>query len=232
MFLNRGVSSRSYPFPTPEMLLCAYAAGIFPMAESAGSLDLRWFDPPVRALIPLDNRFHVPRSLVRTLRRNPYRVTLNRNFQGVMAGCAEPQQGRETTWINREILRLYTTLHQRGHAHALEVWDGDKLVGGLYGVSLGSAFFGESMFSRKKDASKIALVHLVGLLRRYGYTLLDTQFQTPHLARFGTFEVERAAYHAMLEAVVKTPAEALPRDPDWDHLLAGILSLQPVTQIS
>ena len=226
------MSTPAYPFPTPEMLLRAYAAGIFPMAESAESSDLRWFDPPVRALIPLDSRFHVPRRLVRILRRNPYRVTLNHAFQDVMQGCAEPQQGRETTWINQEILRLYTTLHQRGHAHAIEVWAGEELVGGLYGVSLGSAFFGESMFSRKKDASKIALVHLVSVLRHCGYTLLDTQFQTPHLARFGTFEVERAAYLAMLETGAGMQAKAFPRDPDWDHLLAGILSLQPVTQIS
>ena len=232
MFLNGRVSSRSYPLPTPAMLLRAYAAGIFPMAESAASSDLRWFDPPVRALIPLDSRFHISRRLVRKLRHNPYRVTLNRAFQDVMQGCAEPQQGRETTWINQEILRLYTTLHQRGHAHAIEVWEDDELVGGLYGVSLGSAFFGESMFSRKKDASKIALVHLVALLRNYGYTLLDTQFQTPHLGRFGTFEVERDTYLAMLNTVINTQAVSFPNNPAWDHLLAGILSLQPVTQIS
>jgi leucyl/phenylalanyl-tRNA--protein transferase len=230
------------------MLLRAYAAGIFPMGDSADSTELRWYDPPVRAVIPLDDQFHVPHRLARTLRHKPYRVTLNNAFQQVMHGCAEPKEGRETTWINREILRLYSTLYYRRHAHSIEVWDGKELIGGLYGVSLGRAFFGESMFSRKTDASKIALVHLVALLRHYGYTLLDTQFQTSHLARFGTFEIARSAYHLMLESAVKQRADNFPIEPDWDHLLAGIGGvglggpaaagagvtgpLQPVTQIS
>ena len=214
------------------MLLRAYAAGIFPMADSAESRELRWFDPPVRALIPLDNQFHVPRRLARTLRQKPYRVTLDNAFMDVMKGCAEPNKGRETTWINRGILDLYSSLHYRGNAHSIEVWDGRDLVGGLYGVSLGSAFFGESMFSRKTDASKIALVHLVSLLRHYGYTVLDTQFQTSHLERFGTFEVIRSIYLSMLDTAMNTQAKAFARQPDWDHLVGEILSLQPVTQIS
>lgn len=202
------------------------------MADSAQATDLRWFDPPVRALIPLDDYFHVPRRLIRTLRQTPYRVTLNRAFQDVMKGCAEPRNGRETTWINDDILRLYATLHYCGNAHSIEVWEGEQLVGGLYGVSLGSAFFGESMFSRKTDSSKIALVHLVALLRHYGYTLLDTQFQTSHLKHFGTFEVVRSIYLSMLDEAQKTQVPAFPHDPDWPHLLAGILSKQPVTHIS
>jgi leucyl/phenylalanyl-tRNA--protein transferase len=226
------MSSRTLYHLTADMLLQAYAKGIFPMAESAESRELNWYDPPVRALIPLDERFHVARSLARTLRQKPYHVTLNKAFQGVMQGCAEPREGRETTWINREIMRLYTTLHHRGHAHSIEVWDEKNLVGGLYGVSLGSVFFGESMFSRKTDTSKIALVHLVALLKTSGYTLLDTQFQTSHLQRFGTFEIARSAYQLMLQSAVKNKATAFPKGPEWDQLVAGVLSLQPISHKS
>jgi leucyl/phenylalanyl-tRNA--protein transferase len=206
--------------------------GIFPMAESAAAKGLHWFDPPVRALIPLDERFHVPRRLVRTLKHNPYRVTINRAFVEVMKGCAEPRDGRETTWINSEILNLYTSLFYRGHAHSIEVWDGWKLVGGLYGVSLGAAFFGESMFSRERDASKIALVHLVGILRGYGFKVLDTQFQTSHLERFGTFEIVRSIYLSMLREAIASRVKPFSSFPDWPHLLEDVLSLQPVTQMS
>jgi leucyl/phenylalanyl-tRNA--protein transferase len=226
------MSNRSAYFLTSDTLLRAYAAGIFPMAESAESTELRWYDPPIRALIPLDESFHVPRRLVRTLRQAPYRVTVNHAFEKVMRGCATPDAGRETTWINSEILRLYTTLHQRGHAHSIEAWEGDELVGGLYGVSLGRAFFGESMFSSKTDASKIALVHLVALLRHCGYQLLDTQFQTSHLARFGTFEIARSAYQLLLAAAVRDKATPFPVKPDWSHLLGELLSLHPVTHKS
>jgi leucyl/phenylalanyl-tRNA--protein transferase len=225
------MSNRTHLFLTPDVVLRAYAAGIFPMAEDAQSSELRWYDPPVRALIPLDEQFHVPRRLQRTLRQKPFKVTLNQNFPDVMRACAAPAEGRETTWFNGEILRLYSRLHLRGHAHSIEVWDGAEMVGGLYGVSLGRAFFGESMFSTKTDASKIALAHLVALMRHCGYALLDTQFQTPHLSRFGTFEIARSAYHLLLAAAVKTKAEPFPAAPDWDHLLAG-LSLQPVTHKS
>ena len=226
------MSDRNAYSLTPDMLLRAYAAGIFPMAESAKSTELRWYDPPIRALIPLDEHFHVPRRLARTLRKNPYQVTLNRAFEEVMRNCAAPAKDRETTWINDEIIRLYTALHRRGHAHSIEAWQDETLVGGLYGVSLGSAFFGESMFSRRTDASKIALAHLVALLRHCRYALLDTQFLTAHLERFGAFEIARSAYHLMLEAAVKRKADPFPAAPDWDHLLEGVLSLQPVTQIS
>jgi leucyl/phenylalanyl-tRNA--protein transferase len=226
------MSNRNGYFLTSDTLLRAYAAGIFPMAESAESTELRWYDPPIRALIPLDESFHVPRRLMRTLRQAPYRVTVNQCFEEVMRGCAAPGEGRETTWINKDIFRLYTTLHRGGHAHSVEAWDGDKLVGGLYGVSLGRAFFGESMFSLKTDASKIALVHLVALLRHCGYQLLDTQFQTSHLVRFGTFEIARSAYQLLLAAAVRDKAETFPVKPDWSHLLGELLSLHPVTQIS
>ena len=214
------------------MLLRAYAVGIFPMAESAEAIELHWFDPPVRALIPLDNHFHIPRRLARTLRQAPYQVTLNRAFQDVMHGCAEASIGRKNTWINSEIIRLYTSLYYRGNAHSIEVWDDKELIGGLYGVSLGGAFFGESMFSRKSDASKIALVHLVGLLRHHKFKILDTQFQTQHLERFGTFEIVRSIYLSMLDAAIKTRVKPFLHYPLWDQLLEDVLSLQPMTQIS
>jgi len=224
------MSNRSLHLLTPDTLLRAYAAGIFPMAESANATELHWFDPPVRAIIPLDT-FHVPRRLKRTIRQRPYIVKLNTAFSHVIRACAAPDQGRATTWINREIISLYVTLHWRGHAHSVEVWDGRELVGGLYGVSLGSAFFGESMFSRKDDASKIALTYLVTLLRHCGFTLLDTQFQTEHLTQFGTFEITRANYHHLLADALEKPRKiALPANPDWDHLVTAFL--QPITQIS
>ncbi|MDE1900728.1 MAG: leucyl/phenylalanyl-tRNA--protein transferase [Alphaproteobacteria bacterium] len=217
--------SNRLPILTPTILLRAYAAGVFPMAESAQSRELRWYDPPVRAIIPLDDRFHVPRRLARTVRRNPYQVTVNKAFADVMQGCAAPtghiaDHGRDSTWINRDILRLYTALHHRGHAHSVEIWRDKNLVGGLYGVSLGRAFFGESMFSRDTDASKIALVHLVALLRHCGYTLLDTQFQTDHLARFGTVEITRDIYQHLLAGAIKEKAALFPAKPDWAAILA------------
>lgn len=187
---------------TPDLLLRAYAAGIFPMAEGASSEELFWFDPPVRAIIPLDERFHVPRRLRRTLRQRPYEVRINTAFRAVMDGCA----ARASTWINGQILELYTELHAQGHAHSVEAWRDGELVGGLYGVSLGGAFFGESMFSRTPDASKIALVHLVERLRAGGFILLDTQFQTAHLRQFGTYEIARAEYHARLGEALEVSA--------------------------
>jgi len=214
------------------MLLRAYALGIFPMAENAEAKELHWFDPPVRALIPLDANFHISKRLVRTLKQSQYKVTMDRAFQEVVRGCAEPREGREKTWINEEIFRLYTTLYYRGNAHSIEVWKDDALIGGLYGVSLGGAFFGESMFSRERDASKIALVYLVGILRRYGYTLLDTQFQTSHLQRFGTYEIVRSIYLSMLQSALAASIKPFSRYPDWPAVLGDVLSLQPVTQIS
>jgi leucyl/phenylalanyl-tRNA--protein transferase len=217
---------------TPELILRAYAAGIFPMAESSDSKELRWFDPPIRAIIPLDERFHVPKRLARTVKSKPYSVRLNTAFEAVIRACAEPTPERPITWINREIIDIYLRLHKMGHAHSLEVWDGADLVGGLYGASLGTAFFGESMFSRKTDASKIALVHLVALLRARGVTLLDTQFQTPHLARFGTTEITRANYQLLLHMALEKRAQpfALESEKEWNYLLGSVL--QPVTHKS
>jgi leucyl/phenylalanyl-tRNA--protein transferase len=192
---------------TPDLLLQAYAYGIFPMAEDAKSNEIFWYNPPLRGVIPLDQRFHVPSRLRRTIRKAPYIIKLNTAFTEVMRACASPtaDSDRQSTWINEEIIEAYSGLHQRGHAHSVEAWQDNLLIGGLYGVSLGAAFFGESMFSRKTDASKIALVHLVSLLRHSGFILLDTQFQTEHLRQFGTIEIERQAYHHLLINAVEKP---------------------------
>ncbi len=191
---------------TPDVLLRAYACGIFPMAESADDPSLFWVEPERRGIIPLD-RFHVAARLARTVRADVFTVTVDRAFAAVIAGCAEPQAGRDDTWINRRIRDLYVALFERGHCHSVEVWDGDDLVGGLYGVSLGAAFFGESMFHRARDASKVALVHLVARLIAGGYVLLDTQFVTEHLRTFGAVEIPRPAYLARLDAALRRPAD-------------------------
>ena len=195
---------------TPEILLQAYAAGVFPMAESADDPDLFWVDPTRRGIIPLD-AFHVPRRLKRVLRRGVFEVRADSDFAGVMRGCAEAGETRPSTWINEEILHLYTALFRRGAAHSVECLQEGELVGGLYGVSLGAAFFGESMFSRATDASKVALVHLVAHLKLGGYRLLDTQFVTPHLAQFGAIEISRARYHRLLAEALRYRA-VFPRD--------------------
>src|SRR5579875_1408232 len=190
---------------TPELLLRAYAAGIFPMAESADDPELYWVDPVQRGILPLD-RFHLPRRLARTVRSERFAVVCDRNFAAVMRGCAEPTAERPQTWINDEIVSVYSALHDRGHAHSVEAYLDGQLVGGLYGVSLSGAFFGESMFSRVTDASKVALVHLVARLIRGGYRLLDTQFVTDHLKRFGATEVSRARYRHMLREALGASA--------------------------
>jgi leucyl/phenylalanyl-tRNA--protein transferase len=182
---------------TPEILLKAYRAGIFPMAESADDPELFWVDPEQRGILPLDG-FHVPRRLARMVRQAKFEVRVDCDFAGTMTGCAEATEKRPNTWINGEIVRLYTALHSMDAAHSVECWQADALVGGLYGVSIGGAFFGESMFSRVTDASKVALVNLVALLRQGGYRLLDMQFVTPHLAQFGAAEVSRAQYRRLL----------------------------------
>jgi len=225
------MSSRRSLHLTPAILLQAYAAGIFPMAENANSHELRWFDPPLRAIIPLDSRFHVPSRLRRTIRKHKYTVRLNTSFSEVIRSCAAARPERPITWINDEIIRLYIKLHHLGHAHSVEIWDGHHLAGGLYGASLGGAFFGESMFSLKPDTSKIALVYLVALLRHCGFVLLDTQFQTDHLARFGTFEITRAHYHHLLAGAIEKKASlTLSPGIDWDRLVYSFL--QPVTHRS
>jgi leucyl/phenylalanyl-tRNA--protein transferase len=210
---------------TPEVLLKAYACGIFPMAESADDPALYWIEPEMRGIIPLD-RFHVPSRLARTVRSDRYTVTVNRDFEGVLDGCAEPLPGRQRTWINARIRMLYRKLYERRHCHSLEVYDGEALVGGLYGVSLGRAFFGESMFHRARDASKVALVHLIARLKAGGFKLLDTQFVTDHLKTFGAVEVPRRQYHKLLEAALGSDADfgALPinRPVSGEEVLAQL----------
>ncbi len=193
------------PRVTPEMLLRAYAIGIFPMAESRHDPHLYWIDPDARGILPLD-RFHVSRSLRKTALKGPFQVTADRAFENVVAGCAEPAPGRRQTWINDTIFDLCRKLHVMGYAHSVETWLDGELVGGLYGVALGGAFFGESMFSRETDASKIALVHLVARLKLGGFTLLDTQFVTKHLERFGAVEIPREAYRQHLNEAMKQRA--------------------------
>jgi len=212
---------------TAQLLLRAYAAGIFPMAESAESEELYWFDPEQRGVLPLD-RMHVPRRLRRTVRSGRFEIRIDSDFDAVIQGCAESTEVRPKTWINSEIMRLYSTLFDLGFAHSVESWSDGRLVGGLYGVALGGAFFGESMFSRQTDASKVALIHLVARLRYNGFTLLDTQFVTTHLSQFGALEIPRSSYRAQL-------AKALQHSPDFTHGTEGeVISayLQSITQTS
>jgi leucyl/phenylalanyl-tRNA--protein transferase len=189
----------------PETLLQAYAMGIFPMAEGREDPEIHWVDPRRRGIMPLDG-FHISRSLARTLRQTPLTVTVDQDFDAVVSACAE----RPETWISHRIQHLYGQLHRRGFAHSIEVRDGPALVGGVYGVTLGGAFFGESMFSRVTDASKIALAHTVHRLRAGGFQLFDTQFLTPHLASLGGVEITRADYHRRLATALATPANFLP----------------------
>jgi leucyl/phenylalanyl-tRNA---protein transferase len=207
---------------TPEILLAAYADGIFPMGEAADDPELFWVDPRRRGILPLDG-FHVPKRLRRVVRHGGFEIRCDSAFEEVMRGCAEATEKRPNTWINDEIVRLYAGLFVRGAAHSVEAWQEGMLVGGLYGVSIGAAFFGESMFSRATDASKVALVHLAARLRFGGYRLLDTQFLTPHLAQFGGVEITRAHYHRLLgEALAyraSFPAE-LPEAVRGDPLAA------------
>ncbi len=198
---------------TPEVLLKAYACGIFPMAESADDPALYWIEPDMRGIIPLEG-FHVPARLARTVRSTPWIVQVDRNFDGVIEGCAEPKQDRARTWINMRIRRIYRTLFEQGHCHTVEVYDGNELVGGLYGVTLGRAFFGESMFHRARDASKVALVHLIARLRAGGYRLLDTQYVTEHLRNFGAVEVPKRRYHRLLEEALVGEADFTALPPD------------------
>ncbi|WP_374764679.1 leucyl/phenylalanyl-tRNA--protein transferase [Yunchengibacter salinarum] len=202
---------------TPDIVIKAYASGIFPMAEDRGDGELFWLDPDQRGIVPLD-RFHIPGSLAKRIRQQPFVVRVDSAFDEVVKGCAQSRSGRETTWISHRIQDIFTRLHRRGHAHSVECWQGDDLVGGLYGLALKGAFFGESMFHTKRDASKVALVYLVARLRAGGFTLLDTQFVTPHLARFGALEIPRGEYQARLRDAMMREADftRLDRQPDAD----------------
>jgi len=208
---------------TAEHLIKAYALGIFPMAESADAESLFWVDPEYRGILPLDG-FHVPARLSRTVRQDVFSVHADLDFPGMMRACAKSRTERPSTWINDEIVSLYTELHERGLAHSVESWKDGHLVGGLYGVSLGGAFFGESMVSFERDASKVALVHLVARLKAGGYTLMDTQFVTDHLRQFGVIEIPKERYHKMLAKALTTPANffALPRQVSGQRVLQSI----------
>lgn len=210
----------SKPLPefqiTPTLLLRAYAAGVFPMAQAADAEEIFWVDPRRRGILPLDG-LHVPTSLRKRIRRGGFEVAVDRDFAGVLQGCAD----RDETWINPQIADLYLGLHAMGRAQSVEVWMDGELAGGLYGVALGGVWFGESMFSRRTDASKIALVHLIARLRFGGFTLLDTQFVTGHLSRFGAIEIDRADYHERLAAALKLQSNffALPSDTPAERIL-------------
>jgi len=192
------------PTITADILLRAYSIGLFPMADSADDPEIFWVEPDLRGIIPLDT-FHVSKSLSKAMRKAPFEIRFDTAFAAVMDGCAEAVDDRPSTWINSTIRALYTELHGLGHAHSVEAWEDGELVGGLYGVSLGAAFFGESMFSRRTNASKICLVHLVERLRGNGFRLLDTQFTTDHLKTFGAIDVPKAEYLVMLQAAVEPP---------------------------
>ncbi|MBM2577599.1 leucyl/phenylalanyl-tRNA--protein transferase [Jannaschia sp. Os4] len=207
---------RDTPPITAETLLMAYASGVFPMAESRDDPDIFWVDPRRRGVLPLDG-LRISRSLAKRIRQAPWRVTLNAAFDATVAACAD----RDETWINPPIARLYSQLHAGGLAHSLELWEEDTLVGGIYGVTLGTAFFGESMFSARRDASKVALAFMVALLRREGFTLFDTQFLTEHLASLGGVEISRAAYRRRLAAALEGKARIrgpVPQSSEVMHL--------------
>lgn len=207
---------------TPDLLLHAYSVGVFPMAEHREDDEIFWVDPKRRGIFPID-QFHISRSLAKTIRQGAYSISVNRAFGAVVEACAD----REETWINDEIFARYQDLHAMGHAHSLEVWQQDSLVGGVYGVSLGGGFFGESMFSHRRDTSKIALAYLMDRLRQTGFKLCDTQFLTPHLASLGAIEISRAAYKARLQQALETDA-----DFTAPQLPSPALLLQRMTQTS
>lgn len=216
---------------SPETLIKAYSLGVFPMADSADSADIKFYDPDIRALIPLaygknhreQTAFHIPKRLMRTVRQKRFTVTIDQAFPQVIAACAAPSKTRADTWINADIRKLYIALHRLGFAHSIEVWQKGELVGGLYGVALRAAFFGESMFSRRTDASKVALVHLVARLRAGGYRLLDAQFTNDHLLQFGIFEVTRDQFQQRLAAALALSAD-LQLATASDDILAEMLA--------
>ncbi len=215
----------------PDDLLACYARGVFPMGETRDDPRVFLVEPDQRGVVPL-NAFHIPSRLRRTVRSEPFQIRADTAFADVLDACASPGPGREDTWINGPIRRLYLELHARGHAHSLECWRDEVLVGGLYGVTLGGAFFGESMFSRATDASKVALVHLVARLRTGGWTLLDAQFLTDHLTQFGAVETPQAAYLTMLSAALSIRPDKASLGMPLGGADAVAYALQPTTQAS
>ena len=215
----------------PEELLACYARGVFPMAEARDDPRVFLVEPDQRGVIPL-NRFHIPSRLRRTIRGEPFQVRVDTAFDAVLSACAASAEGREDTWINAPIRRLYLELHARGYAHSLECWQDEVLVGGLYGVTLGGAFFGESMFSRARDASKVALVHLVARLRKGGWGLLDAQFLTEHLSQFGAVETPQAAYLRLLKPALRLTPDKSALTAPLTGAEAVAYALQPTTQAS
>src|SRR5262245_24950281 len=208
---------------TPQVLLKAYACGIFPMAESADDPALYWIEPPLRGILPL-NGVHIPRRLARTVRQRTFQVRIDSDFEGVINGCAASRPGRRTTWINPKIRSLYRELYRTGYCHTVETWVDGRLVGGLYGVALNGAFFGESMFSYERDASKVALIYLCARLAYGGFRLLDTQFVTDHLRQFGTIELNREEFHRLLEKALDIEADfsAMPENAGPDQVLQSL----------
>lgn len=203
-----------------ELLLRAYSCGIFPMADSRDPGELYWVEPKIRGILPLE-RFHLPRSLRRTIKKQPFRVTVDRAFSRVIRLCGAPEAGRADTWINEEIVRVYCELFAQGHAHSIECWRGDRLAGGLYGVEIGAAFFGESMFHLESEASKVALAYTVARLKAGGYTLFDVQFVSEHLKRFGVAGVAKETYLMALQDALKRKANfyRLPDEPSAEEVL-------------
>ena len=216
------------PTITPDVLLQAYQVGLFPMSESADDTELFWVNPKMRGILPLDG-FHIPRRLARTVRQDVFEVRVDHDFPAVIAGCAEAMPHRPETWINADIRRLYGALFERGYCHTVECWKDGALAGGLYGVAIGGAFFGESMFSRVRDASKVALVHLVGRLVAGGFSLLDTQLLNSHLTQFGAVEIPARQYRMLLRDATAHAADFY----CWPTSgVAGAVSLQPVSHTS
>ncbi len=215
------------PALSPDLLLRAYAYGVFPMGEDRDDPTVFWVDPEVRGIIPLDE-FHVPRRLARTIRADKFKTTIDADFGATIEACAERRSERLSTWINDDIIKNYTALHEMGHAHSVETWHDGKMVGGLYGVSLGAAFFGESMFSHARDASKVALVRLVAQLKSGGFKLLDTQFLTEHLSQFGACEITRDKYQQLLRGAVAQPAEFT----SLSSSISGSRIMQSISQMS
>lgn len=222
----RQAMTETYAY-SPETIIKAYSLGVFPMAESRDDPEINFYEPEIRGVLRLTPP-HIPRRLLRLVRQKPYRITLDTDFKSVIEACAAPSDTRDDSWINPEIVTLYCALHKMGFAHSVEVWDGDALIGGLYGVRLGRAFFGESMFSRRSNASKIALTHLIARLYYAGYTLLDAQFSNDHLMQFGLEEIPKEIFKARLAEALSAPV-AFPSDISEDVALAYLAQVRTDT---